>query len=365
MDTAVRLRHLPVFEMPVYIELRPKRYRCPKCEGGPTTTQEVAWYRRRSPNTEAYERWLLKLMVNSTVSDVGRKLGVSDEVVTGVVERWIETSVNWSGFASIQVLGIDEVSLKRGHRDFVVVVTVLKASGVEILGLLQDRTKETVVAFVQSIPQRLKATVQSVCMDMYVGYANAVQEQLPQAKRTVDRFHVARAYRDCADTVRKQEMKRLKQELPEAEYAQLKGVMWAFRRPQADLTAEDLQQLERVFNHSPTLAQAYRLREELTDIFEQDYTKAGAKCAIHAWCKRVQRSSITAFDRFLTTLDNWLDEITNYFLERHTSGFVEGFNNRIKVLKRRCYGIFNIARIFQRLTLDTQGYQRFGATATS
>jgi transposase len=64
----------------------------------------------------------------------------------------------------------------------------------------------------------------------------------------------------------------------------------------------------------------------------------------------------------LTTLDNWLDEITNYFLERQTSGFVEGFNNRIKVLKRRCYGIFDVKCLFQRLTLDVNGYERF-ATA--
>jgi transposase len=61
-------------------------------------------------------------------------------------------------------------------------------------------------------------------------------------------------------------------------------------------------------------------------------------------------------------LDHWLDEITNYFIDRQTSGFVEGFNNRIKVLKRRCFGIFDVNRLFQRLTLDLHGYTRFPAT---
>jgi transposase len=60
-------------------------------------------------------------------------------------------------------------------------------------------------------------------------------------------------------------------------------------------------------------------------------------------------------------MHNWLDEITNYFLERQTRGFVEGFNNRIKVMKRRCYGIFKVNRIFQRLTLYLHGYKRFWA----
>ena len=57
-----------------------------------------------------------------------------------------------------------------------------------------------------------------------------------------------------------------------------------------------------------------------------------------------------------------MDEITNYFLEGWTSGFVEGFNNRVKVLKRRCYGIFNIDKLFQRISLDLNGYQTFAVT---
>ncbi len=117
--------------------------------------------------------------------------------------------------------------------------------------------------------------------------------------------------------------------------------------------------LERLFCYSPELQQAYNLREELTEIFEGKDSKDGAKCAIEAWSKRVQRIGVKEFESFLTTLENWLDETTNYFLEGWTSGFVEGFNNRIKVLKRRCYGIFNVESLFQRIFLDLHGYEKF------
>ena len=86
----------------------------------------------------------------------------------------------------------------------------------------------------------------------------------------------------------------------------------------------------------------------------------GAKCAIRAWCKRVRKSELDEFVSFLGTMDTWLDKITNYFLDGWSSGFVEGFNNRVNVLKRRCYGIFDVEQIFQRLTLDINGYERFG-----
>lgn len=360
-DAPIRLRHLPLFEVPVWIEIRPKRYRCPHCEGGPTTTQSTTWYYRRSPNTKAYEQWLLRILVNTTVSDVSRKLNLSEASVTGVLDRWIETAVNWTELDSIRVLGIDEIALKRGHRDYVVIVTHQTSTGVSILGVLPDRKRETVEQFLSSIPPHLKATIERVCCDMYVGYTNAVRAQLPQAKVVVDRFHVAQNYRACADTVRKQELKRLKQELPEAEYALLKGTMWAFRKRYRELQWDDKVKLNRLFVHSPAIEQAYTLSEQLTKIFETEHTKETGTVAIQAWAERVRRREVKAFDSFLTTLDHWLDEITNYFIERQTSGFVEGFNNRIKVLKRRCFGIFDVKHLFQRLTLDLQGYVRFPA----
>jgi transposase len=362
LDAPLRLRHLPLFEVPVYLELRPKRYRCRRCAGGPTTTEQPSWYQRRSPNTTAYEQWLLRILINSTVSDVSHKLQISEATVTGVLDRWIETSVSWDAFTSISIIGIDEISLKRGHRDFVAIVTTKTALGVQVIGVLGDRKKETVLAFLSAIPSHLKQTITTVCTDMYQGYVNAAQEALPQAEIVVDRFHVACAYRNGAEAVRKRELKRLKQTLPKAEYALLKGVMWVFRKRPADLQPAEKTQLNRLFIYSPQLEQAYTLREQLTDIFDHNHTKATATTAIQAWCQRVRNRAISEFDRCLTTLDNWLDEITNYFLERQSSGFVEGFNNRIKVLKRRCYGIFDVKRLFQRLTLDVNGYERF-ATA--
>ena len=231
--------------------------------------------------------------------------------------------------------------------------------GVEVLAVLADRKKETVVKFFASIPVRLRKTIERVCTDMYLGFVNAVREQLPRAHIVIDRFHVARAYHSCADKVRRQELKLLKKKLSEKEYGQIKGAMWPFRKSLEQLKDEEWELLQRLFAYSPKLKEAYILREELTEIFERQSTRAAAKYAIRAWCKRVRRSKISQFDSFLGTIETWLDQIANYFLERLASSFVEGFNNRVKVLKRRCYGIFDVDHLFQRLTLDIHGYERF------
>ena len=123
-DQPIHLRHLPLFETPVVIELRPKRYQCHHCDVQPTTTQRLRWHELRSPNTKPYEQWLLRMLINSTVADVARKLVLTDETVTGVLNRWVTTKVNWDKWEEIEVVGIDEIALKRGHRDYVVLVTV-------------------------------------------------------------------------------------------------------------------------------------------------------------------------------------------------------------------------------------------------
>ena len=75
------------------------------------------------------------------------------------------------------------------------------------------------------------------------------------------------------------------------------------------------------------------------------------------WIKLVKKNKLTCFNKFINTLTKHIDYICNYFKKRRTSGFMEGLNNKIKVLKRRCYGIFNLEHLFQRLFLDLSGYQ--------
>ena len=361
-DDWVSVRHLPVFGRPTYLRYRPKRYQCQVCEGGPTTTQRLDWREAGSPHTFAYDEHLLLQLVASTVEDVSRKERVSYDAVLGVMERRISAEVDWSAYSRLEVLGLDEIALKKGHRDFVTIVTArLSPDRLVILGVLADREKDTVIAFLRSIPYRLVQTIQTVCCDMYEGFTEAVREEMPGAQIVVDRFHVTRSYQLAADELRKSELRRLKKSLPTQEYQDLKGSMWAFRKSPAELRPEERQILKRLWRYTPELKQAYDLREQLTAIFEQHLSKAEAQRKIRVWIRRVQRSGMHCFDTFLRTLAHWWDEITNFFIERANSGFVEGFNNKIKVLKRRCYGIFNLTHLFQRIFLDLEGYRLFAS----
>ena len=191
-DSWVKLRYLSVFGYPTYLRYRPKRYRCEYCDGQPTTSQRLDWHEPNSPNTFAYEQHIMLQLVHTTVEDVSRKERLAYDMVLGIVDRHIRAEADWSQYTELGTLGIDEIALKKGHRDYVVIVTArLKTGGVVLLGVLEDRQKDTVIEFLRSIPEKLKNSIVSACCDMYAGYTEAIREELPHVRLVIDRFHVA------------------------------------------------------------------------------------------------------------------------------------------------------------------------------
>ena len=119
----ITLRHLSLFDRQVELRLRPPRYQCQRCPGQPTTTQRATWYDHRSRCTPAFEKRVLLACVNSTVLDASIKEGIGYETVRGIIDRSIAKNIDWQAIKNLKIMGIDEISLKKGHQDFVTIVT--------------------------------------------------------------------------------------------------------------------------------------------------------------------------------------------------------------------------------------------------
>lgn len=139
---AVRLRHLPILGQETYIVIRPKRGQCPTCQHQPTTTQTLKWYDQRSPHTKTYDRYLMKLLIGSTVADVSLKENLGYDAVLGALERQVDKEIRWNEVQNLGTIGIDEVAHKKGHKGYRAIITARQADGtVLILGVLPDRKK--------------------------------------------------------------------------------------------------------------------------------------------------------------------------------------------------------------------------------
>lgn len=353
-----KIRHLSAFDKDTYIIYRPHRYICDDCDNHPTTTATPSWHRANSSYTIDYENHVLLELVNSTIADVCMKEKITEAAVTGILDRNINAEVNWDLIFYLGIIGIDEIALKKGYHDYVTLITSKVDGKIRLLAILKGRKKATVKGFLRTIPKRLYKTVEAVCTDMYEGYINAVKEIFKKKTIVViDRYHVAKLYRGAVDKYRQKILKQLKRELSPDEYKKLKGAMHILRRNNECLTKEEKETLNNLFSYSPELTEAYRLALKLTQIFNTHMTREEALAKLDEWIKEVRKSKMHCFDKFIKSLRKWKYEIANYFIDRNASGFVEGLNNKAKVLKRRCYGIFNLKHFFQRLHLDISGYR--------
>ena len=145
---SIKLRHLSILGQETYIAIRPRRGECPTCTNKSTTTQTLDWYEQRSPHTKAYDRYLMKLLIGSTVADVSLKENLGYDAVLGALDRQVASQIDWSEVQHLGTIGIDEVANKKGHKGYRAVLTARQDDGtVIILAVLDDRKKSQSVNF--------------------------------------------------------------------------------------------------------------------------------------------------------------------------------------------------------------------------
>jgi transposase len=299
-------------------------------------------------------------MVNSTLADVSIREDISDTAIQNIIDSHIDDKIQWNSIKTLGIIGIDEISLKKGYQDFVTIITSRVNDKNTILAVLKGRDKSTVKAFFDTIPKKKRKRIVAVCCDMYDGYINAAREVFgDKVTIVVDWFHVAKLYRKSLLSLRKQELVRLRKELTTVDYQSLKSAISILVKKQELYTKQDKRELERLFTYSPALKAAYRLARQLTAIYNGRHRKKTATHKINEWIEKVRNKEVTCFCGFIDTLTKYQNDIVNYFVKRNTSGFVEGLNNKFKVIKRRCYGLVNIKHYFQRIFLDLEGYSLF------
>lgn len=357
-SAVIEYKHTSILDTPVILRIKPVRYECEYCDNRTTTTEKYDWVADGGKITKGLEEYLLRCVINSTIQDVARKERISYKTVQSMLNNLVHREVDWDQYSDLDIIGIDEISNRKGHQDFIAVISAKdKRGNLSVLAVLDSRKKEDVLTFLESIPDHLKKTVNQVCTDMYDGFVNSATEVFGKQKVIVDRYHVAKLYRNALDSVRIKEMKRLKNLLSAEKYSELEGMMWILRKQHECLSAEEKRKLKILYKHSPVLKKAHSYALKLTHIFNTHHDRKSAMATLDRWIAGIEKSDLTCFNTFIKTLNKHKSSIANYFKNRATSGFVEGLNNKIKVIKRRCYGFFKTDSLFQRITIDLIGYR--------
>lgn len=243
-------------------------------------------------------------------------------------------------------MNIDEIALKKGHGNFVLVLSAPEEG--YALDVLPDRERKTLEKWLDGLPPEVKKAIKIVNLDMWEPYTLAIKAKLPQACIVVDRFHVMKNLNHCLTLARREIQRNASNEVKE----QLKGSRWALVKNQKDLNEKQRAKLENLYQVSPELKTCHQLKEEFRTIFETITDREKARAALLRWIKQVENQSVAALQSFLVTLKNWLELILNYFIERWTNAFAEGINNKIKLIKRRAFGFTNFDHFRLRILVE-------------
>jgi transposase len=210
----------------------------------------------------------------------------------------------------------------------------------QIIDLLRDRKKDTVIAYLRGLPDETKQQIIVVCTDMWSSYHDAARAVLPHVHLVVDKFHVLQLLSGCLEHVRRQ----VRKSLTDKQRRTLMHDRFLLLRRAHDLDDREALIVKTWLQHFPKLETAYNLKESFFDIYEAK-TKEIALERYFDWFERITLDVYECFLPLTMAIEHYGEAIFNYFTYRYTAGYTESLNGLMKLLAREGRGFsFEVIR---------------------
>lgn len=326
---ARRWRHLGLGSLRIELEYAPRRVSCTRCGG--VRVEAVAWAAHASNFTYDFEELVAYLAQVTDKTQVTKLLGIAWSTVGAIVCRVVDRKLDPDLLEGLRCIGVDEFGYRKRHNYLTIVVDHDRR---RVVWTAKGHDSATLKAFFDDLGPERCARLECVTMDLSAAFIKAAEESAPQAQIVFDRFHVQRLASDALDEVRREQLRELRgtpegSELFHSRFALLKNP-W-------NLSAIESGRLSTVQRANAPLYRAYLLKETLAKSL--DYRQpARAERALTQWLAWAARSRLEPFVRAARTVRKHFDGILAYVRERLTNAFLEGMNNRIRMIAHRAYG---------------------------
>lgn len=236
----------------------------------------------------------------------------------------------------IRAIGIDEISVRKGHEYRIVVADLDEMRPIWFGG--NGRTKEDMDLFYDEIGKTRAESIEIAVMDMWKPFRKSLGENAEQAAIVFDKFHVLMHLSRAMDDVRREEYKRV----DSGERKFIKGQRYTLLANSENLDADGRLSLKLLLSANKRLNTAYLLRESFSQLWTYTYP-ASARKFFENWRDSLRWQKLAPFEKFAKMVDKHWDGIVSYCkpTNKVSLGFMEGMNNKIRVIQRRAYGIKN------------------------
>jgi len=326
------VRDLSCGDTRVYLEIEVRRVRCRSCHrvkrerldflaDNPFYTKRFTWFVGRRCRA-------------STIQDVAKELHLDWHTVKALDKQYMRAQLERAGTPAPKAIGIDEISIRKGHTYRIVVSDLIRGRPIWFGGA--DRSEASMKQFYDWLGEKKAHGIRLAVMDMWKPFRKATQDRAPQTAILFDKFHVMRHLNDALDQVRKSEYARLSGQ----DRRYIKGQKYTLLSHRENLDLDGRKALKTLLAANRRLNTAYLLKESFGQLWS--YEREGwARRFFENWKASLKWQRLKPYEKFAAMIERHWEGISAYCRPENkvSLGFVEGLNNKIRVIQRRAYGL--------------------------
>ena len=330
----------PISGRRVFLHIKKRKHRCPK--DGKIHVEHTPWLKLYSRITNRYAEQISRLTAITTNQEAGWYLGLDDEVVYRVDKRNLEAKAKevLDPIPSALNISVDEVSYRKYHRYLTNVIDTDKKL---VIWNAKGRKAEILNKYYKGIGSKNCEKIESVALDGARTYISSTNRYAINALIVYDKFHISQKLNNCVDTVRRNELIKARKN----EEAELVNLMTSKQRfillkNKNKLTEKQSNKLEYLCQLNKSIYKAMLLKEDFLQIYSMGNDLKEIKIHLQNWISEARQSDLEPFISLSESFFLKTQYILNWFKRKVSSAISEGFNNKIKRLKRMAYGYRDI-----------------------
>jgi transposase len=316
----------------IYLEFAVRRVDCRSC--GQVKRERLSFLADNTPYPERFAYYVGRRCARATIQDVAKELHLDWHAVKDLEKQSMRAQLARAGTPGPKAIGIDELSIRKRHTYRIVVSDLARQRPIGFGG--EDRSEASLGQFYQWLGERKSRRIRLAWMDMWKPFRNATQAHAPPAAILFDKFHILRHLGEALAQVRKSEAARLSGR----QRRFIKGQKYPLLSHRENLTLEGRQALKTLLAANKRLNLAYLLKESFGQLW--GYAREGwARRFFENWRAALKWQRLAPYEKCAAMIERHWDGIAAYCQPENkvSLGFVEGFNNKIRVIQRRAYGL--------------------------
>ena len=334
------IKDVPIRFKTTLLSYRKRRYQCKEC--GKTFYEKAHFLAKQARKTTRVTEFIVdKLKTKQSMKDIAKDADVSVATVSRLLPPLAVSAKSLP-----EVLCIDEFKGNTGYYKYQ--VSLMDGKTRKPIDIIECRYKSHLFDYFNKFSLEQRKKVKYVVIDLWKAYKDLAKTYFPNAKVVADKFHFTRYATEAVDIVRKQVQEKLSRSERKYFKHSRKLLLSKYSNLKTEKQKEELQYI--LINYSENLRRAYREKEELLQlVHEEDKVKAIEK--LNGWIRRNLESDIPSLRNCAKTYFNWVEEIRNAIKVPYSNGSMEGYNNKIKTLKRIAFGFRNFTNFKARILL--------------